>query len=142
MDAIATIFCSVPVDEMEYYKILFCGGVFGAGVRYLVDPFSHDTAIDQCFCMRLMEWHPGFGYQAALPEAFAVHQMLYRNAFYRTHGKGPSLPCAYDTPHGSDKHTVQISLPCVVPQAHGKERPLPCVGQERTTKRLRHVRRP
>jgi hypothetical protein len=78
MDAIATIFCSVPVDEMEYYKILFCGGVFGAGVRYLVDPFSHDTAIDQCFCMRLMEWHPGFGYQAALPEAFAVHQMLYR----------------------------------------------------------------
>jgi hypothetical protein len=49
-------------------------------------------------------------------------------AFYRTHGKGHSLPCAYVTPHGSDKHTVQISLSCVAPQAHGKERPVPCVG--------------
>jgi hypothetical protein len=64
------------------------------------------------------------------------------DAFYRAHGKGHSLPCAYDTPHGSDKRTVQISLPCVVPQAHGKERPLPCVGSARTAKRPRHVRRP
>jgi hypothetical protein len=82
-------------------------------------------------------------------------------AFYRAHGKGHylpcaydtphgsdkrtvqiSLPCAYDTPHGSDKRTVQISLPCVDPQAHGKEWPLPCVGQGRTSKRPRHVRRP
>jgi hypothetical protein len=62
-------------------------------------------------------------------------------AFYRAHGKGHSLPCAYDTPHGSDKHTVQISLSCVVPQAHDKEQPLPCVGQERTAKRPRHVHR-
>jgi hypothetical protein len=62
--------------------------------------------------------------------------------FYRAHDKGHSLPWAYDTPHGSDKRTVQISLSCVVPQAHGKERPLPCVGQERTAKRRRHVRHP
>jgi hypothetical protein len=37
------------------------------------------------------------------------------DVFYRAHGKGHSLPCAYTTPHGSDKRTVQISLPCVAP---------------------------
>jgi hypothetical protein len=42
-------------------------------------------------------------------------------AFYRAHGKGLSLPCAYDTTHGSDKRTVQTSLPCVVSRAQ-------CVG--------------
>jgi hypothetical protein len=44
-------------------------------------------------------------------------------AFYQAHGKGHSLSCTYNTPHGSDKRTVQISLLCVAPQAHGKERP-------------------
>jgi hypothetical protein len=42
-------------------------------------------------------------------------------AFDRAHGKGHSLPCAYDTPHGSDKRTVQTSLPCVVSRAHDKD---------------------
>jgi hypothetical protein len=41
---------------------------------------------------------------------------------------GPALPCAYDTTHGSDKRTVQTSLPCIVSRAHGKEISLPCVG--------------
>jgi hypothetical protein len=49
-------------------------------------------------------------------------------AFYRAHGKGLSLPCAYDPTHGSDKRTVQNFLPCVVSRAHGKEISLPCVG--------------
>jgi hypothetical protein len=49
-------------------------------------------------------------------------------AFHRAHGKGHSLPCAHATPHGSDKRTVQISLPCVATKAHGKEQPVPCVG--------------
>jgi hypothetical protein len=64
------------------------------------------------------------------------------DAFYRAHGKGHSLPCACDMPHGSEKRTVQISLPCVDPQAHGKEWPLPCVRQGRMSKKPRHVRRP
>jgi hypothetical protein len=48
-------------------------------------------------------------------------------AFHRAHGKGHSLPCAHATPHSSDKRTVQISLPCVDPKAHGKEQPVSCV---------------
>jgi hypothetical protein len=49
-------------------------------------------------------------------------------AFYRAHGKGLSLLCAYDTTHDSDKRTVQTSLSCVVSRAHDKEISLPCVG--------------
>jgi hypothetical protein len=63
-------------------------------------------------------------------------------AFYRAHGKDLSLPCAYDKTHGSDKRTVQTSLPCVVSRAHGKDISLPCIGPERTAKRPGHVRRP
>jgi hypothetical protein len=62
-------------------------------------------------------------------------------AFYRAHGKDHSLPCAYDTPHGYNKRTVQTSLSCVIPRVHGKDTSLPCVGPARTAKRPGHVRR-
>jgi hypothetical protein len=56
-------------------------------------------------------------------------------AFCRAHGKGHSLPCAYATPHGSDKCTVQISLSCVAPQARTAKSGMCCVSDHSARQR-------